>query len=661
MIPDKQFHIQLMRRRKDKNLIAIQKYAPHFMHLVEQKGKVPAGIYVGNSGEIDLVIEGQRVYGMDPRKVAQVQVEAFKREREAFYLVPSKITLYDENQLTKDAIDSLYRMKLGQVFGTTPNPDKLKELTSGELKEGQRLGALISVGLGLGYHLELLIDTYDIKYLIVIERDPEIFKASLYTANWEKILSYCASNERSLFLFVGYDDAEELSRQMVYQMGYVFNTPLLYYTPIFLHLFGPFYEKVGKLFTDRINEVSTGWGFFQDELWSLEYTLENIKRELPLFYGTKPVPSDAVAFVVGAGPSLEYALDFIKQNQHKAVIFSCGSAIGTLYQEGIKPDFHVEIERTKQTYDALVISADPDYLRTIPALYNNPMYPQVAELFDDPRIWLKANDTGASLFPPHIPRLNYSNPTVVNGGLSLAVNMGFREIYLFGTDMGYKDPKKHHARGNVALKEGTEFYKEKESQEYELEGNFGGTVYSNWLLVWARSMIQDLLKSAKGVRVYNTSDGAKIEFTKPIRIDQINLRGFKKSETLKLIDRNFSKDYLMDPFITQKAVELLESAKELELFVKGLFSRQIRDTRDMMDTMNSLYVFLYNKAVQGSGLFNMLRGGWMGLEHLCLFLTHQEGKLFQPAMDLLRDYLLSAVRLLEETLEPFLTVWMKPR
>ncbi|SNZ12116.1 6-hydroxymethylpterin diphosphokinase MptE-like protein [Hydrogenobacter hydrogenophilus] len=647
MIKDQRLQIELMRRRKDKNLIAIQRYAPHLMDLVNRKGKIKCGIYVGQNGEIDLVMEGSRVYNADPRAVAQIQLENFKKQKEGFYLIPST-----NRENPEKILDHKYKGKIIDLFGVEPQLDKLRDMVSQELKDGQHIGALFSVGLGFGYHLELLTDTYDIKYLFVVEKDPEVFKTSLYTANWEKLLAHYSCEGRAIVLFVG-DDPEELAKHMVYSIGYLYNTPLLYWSPVFIHLFGPFYEQVGKAFSDRIQEISMGWGFFQDELWSLEYTIENIKRELPLFYGKKTVPSDAVAFVIGAGPSLEYALDFIKQSQHRAVIFSCGSSIGTLYEEGIKPDFHVEIERTKMTYDALIKSASTDYLKELTAMYNNPMYPPVADLFKESLMWLKPNDAGSSLFPPDIPRIGYSNPTVVNGGLSLAIHMGFKEIYLFGTDMGYKDPKKHHARGNVALKEGTEFYKEKEVQEYELEGNFGGKVYTNGLLLWARSMIQDLLKMTKGVKVYNTSDGAKIEGTIPIKVGEITLRNFKKTEAIKLINSNFSKDYLKDNTIHQKAYTLLKEAQELQKVAHEFLSKQPRDLHELAYTLNAVFVWLYERR-DVSPLWSMLRGGYLQLEHLVLFLAHQEGKVPEGIHEVIRDYLKECAQKLSQVLEPFL-------
>ncbi len=642
---DKQVLINLMRKRKDRNLQAIQRYAPHLMDLVNRKGKVSCGIYIGDNGQIDLMMEGQRVYNMDPRLVAQMQFENFKKQRENLFVIPSVSS-------GRGHIDDIYKEKVVELFGQKPDPEKLKKAVEEELKEGQKLGALLSVGLGFGYHLELLTKAYDIRYLLVVEKDPEVFKTSLYTADWEMILRHYSENARVFLLFVG-DDPAELSKHMVYVLGNALNTPMLYFTPIFIHLFGPFYEQVGRHFSERINELVMGWGFVQDELWSLEYTLENIKKELPLYQAKKKVPSDSTAFVIGAGPSLEYALDFIKKNQERAVIFSCGSSIGTLYEEGIKPDFHVEIERTKFTYDALLQSASRDYLKELTVIFNNPMYPQVSELFKESLMFVKPNDTGGSLFPPEYPPVGYSNPTVVNAGLSLALHMGFKRVYLFGVDMGYKDPRKHHAKGNVALKEGSEFYKESEAQEHELEGNFGGKVYTNSMLLWARSMIQDLLKLYKDAEVFNTSDGAKIEGTIPARIDELSLSKFKKSEVVKLIKQDFSRKYAREDYIRRRLEDFMEDMQEFEALVERLFSANLQARGELVDALNFLYGWLYSQSKTGI-LFKILRGGFMQVEHLYLFLSHQEGKHHEECQSIIKSYLLEALERTKALIEPFL-------
>ncbi|SNZ12118.1 motility associated factor glycosyltransferase family protein [Hydrogenobacter hydrogenophilus] len=582
---------------KRKNLEYLQKVSPHFYNFLNLKGQVDCRV-IYQKGKWELLVNGKPIYGGDAYTNTKRQFEEYLQKPNSF---STPFHLYE---FPEDTIDGWFSQKLKQSL-TSIN-------LSESCKTQKSIGTVLVFGVGLGFHIDFFTQHYDIKQLILVETDVELIKPTLYTLDWEKILNVYDGKERIISFYL-HKDPELLAAGLLDHLAVYYNPALLTHFHIYLHRYDHILLEGSKKFWESNKSPIAGFGYFQDELWSLEYTIENIKRELPLFYGKKPVPSDAVAFVIGAGPSLEYALDFIKQNQHRAVIFSCGSSIGTLYEEGIKPDFHVEIERTKMTYDALIKSASTDYLKELTAMYNNPMYPPVADLFKESLMWLKPNDAGSSLFPPDIPRIGYSNPTVVNGGLSLAIHMGFKEIYLFGTDMGYKDPKKHHARGNVALKEGTEFYKEKEVQEYELEGNFGGKVYTNGLLLWARSMIQDLLKMTKGVKVYNTSDGAKIEGTIPIKVGEITLRNFKKTEAIKLINSNFSKDYLKGINIDQKIKKLLDQSRAYLEFLKGF---EVKNSDDFYRFVSQVGLEQWRYA--GSPFMNLFRPAFLNFSYSLL-------------------------------------------
>ena len=70
-------------------------------------------------------------------------------------------------------------------------------------------------------------------------------------------------------------------------------------------------------------------------------------------------------FIIANGPSLDDSIDVIAANKDRAILISCGSAISALHKVGIKPDIHVETERTKIVYDFLVNLNDPEYLQDI--------------------------------------------------------------------------------------------------------------------------------------------------------------------------------------------------------------------------------------------------------------------------------------------------------
>jgi len=638
--------IKRLEAQKERNIKYLQKKAPQILEMIKRPSKIDCGIYIDPAtGGIDLQINGQRVYGGDPYKISMGHIEDFERAGFKFYIKP------DVNTELKDMMmDMRHWYDYVQLSKEEPNVDFIKK----PVQQGDRFGTFICLGMGLGYHVVEISKRYDIKQFIIVERDPEILKASLFTIDWQFLEKYMRDN-RTFNIFIK-EDPEECAKDVVNYCQFVLNPPLSFDMPLFSYFAGEYYERFLKEFSQRFSHIFSGWGFFQDELWSVDYTLDNIKNEHSLFYGIKSVSSEAKAFLIGAGPSLDNCLDFIQENRERAVILSCGSSISTLHRAGIKPDFHIEIERTSVTYDALAWIGDLEYLKNIPLIFNNPMYPQVTTLFNESYMYLKQNDAGTFFFPPQIPRLSYSNPTVVNGGLSVAVHAGFKEIYLFGTDMGYKDPERHHATGNIALDDKTIFYIKDSGKDIEIDGNFGGKVYTNFILNWARRWIEDFLKTVPDVKVYNTSDGAKIKGAMPVKKEEINLTNFDKQKEIEKIKQSFLRDYLRDrEFIKKRLAQLEQETINYRRYALSQLSGKIKNTAQLMDALHNIFVWIYLNQVNNGMLHVVVRGGFLHYEHLAIFLCYQKEirgiNFISQTIDALRRYIEESTDMLLECIE----------
>lgn len=651
MSVDVQKIIQTLEERKNKNLRYLEKKAPQILEILKKPSKLKkCGIFIDkNNGLIDLQIEEERLYKGEPHKISLLNIDEFEKSGFKFYITPDINTplQYKESMFdTKHWYNYLLNAK------EDPNVNYVKK----PIRQGDRFGTFLCLGIGLGYHIVEISKRYDIKQLIIVERDPEILKASLFTIDWSFLEKYMKEN-RTFNVFIK-EDPLEAAKDVAYFCQFVLNPPLSFDMPVFAPFRGNYFDQFMEEFKERFYQIFSGWGFFQDEFWSAENTLENIKNKIPLFYGGQSLPSDAIAFIIGAGPSLDYSIDFIRENSDRAVIFSCGSSLSSLHRAGIKPDFHIDIERTVVTYDALVWIGDPDYLRSIPIIFNNPMYPLVSSLFDESYMYLKGNDAGTLFFKDYIPRLTFSNPSVVNGGVSFAINVGFKEIYLFGTDMGYKDPRKHHATDNIALDKNTYFYAEDLGKDIEVEGNFRGKVYTNRFLNWSRTWLEDLIKNFKELKVYNTSDGAKINGAEPKKLSEISLKRFDKIRTIKKIKDNFRLDYLSDfSFISSKLEQLYTETIKYRNYCLNQLKGNIKETYQLMDTLHNIFVWIYLNQINSGMLNYLVRGGFLHYEHLALFLCYQKeirGINFVPyTVEALRDYIKESTEMLLNLIEKY--------
>ncbi|MDC2888297.1 motility associated factor glycosyltransferase family protein [Psychrosphaera algicola] len=248
-------------------------------------------------------------------------------------------------------------------------------------------------------------------------------------------------------------------------------------------------------------------------------------------------------FVCGSGPSIDDAIDFIKNSQEKAVVVSCGTALKVFHKAGIVPDFHIEVERTKGVKEFLDTIDDPEYFSKITLIAMQNVMSTVVEKFGQTLLYLKPNDGGTDLIRVTHPKNNIahlfgSNPTVTNSAVAVCNYLDAKEVYLFGVDLGYKDPNQHHSKDSAYYNELKDKVNHKRfNSKKTAEANFGGTVFVNHVFDWARTSMEYALrrKTSRG-DCFNCSDGAKIIGAEPLQIDDINFGyEFDKNKFVSLV------------------------------------------------------------------------------------------------------------------------------
>jgi hypothetical protein len=395
---------------------------------------------------------------------------------------------------------------------------------------GDEIPLLIVFGSRLGWHLPRLLAEYKIRHLIVIETDLEAFRLSVFFQDYVQ-LSRLAMERGTNLIFIVQSDVEKIARSMTSAMLTSQGLP-----QFFIHGASLFYalddeEMVAKIrltIMETMWELFFGLGYFDDELVTIRHTFGNLKQHVPIYQHPKSIPDDAVAFIIGSGPSLDGLIPLLRQYGDRAVIFSCGTALGILHKMGIKPDFHIEKERQNIIAEVIQksISNDREFLKGVNFIGLNPVYPEVFGMFERCGMIVKAADTMGSIFevdgfPPEL--ILNGQPTVTNTAIDFALSAGFKSIYLFGVDMGSKDKEKHHSQHTVYLNLMPEedhlkkILAHQPSNDIVVPGNFGGEAHANKILAVARRMMSAAISNYPDAKVYNLNDGALIEHAIPLR------------------------------------------------------------------------------------------------------------------------------------------------
>lgn len=433
--------------------------------------------------------------------------------------------------------------------------DIFKRKSLFNLNSGDHVENLIMVGLGVGKHLEVIINELSLGRIFIFEPNFDFFFASLHVIDWGVILNESKAAGRHIYLNVGGQGKEYFNDIM--DQFYVVGAHSLsdtYFLPAFLtpNMAGA-YEKL----SNSLKVIVSVGENFDHVRYGISHTLNSIvkghrflkrSREHSLKFDvlSKPV------FIIGNGPSIDYSFQYIKEHRDDVIVISCGTVLKSLYKLGIRPDIHAEIEQNRATYCWISQVNDLEWLKSIRLLSVNGIHPETADLFKEVLIAFKEGETSTNFFNKELKNrgielqtLRFSYPTVSNMVIDFCVELGFEAIYLFGIDLGYKDIESHHSKFSAYYRDNEEGIfdaKVKFNDGISVEGNFAKRVFTKHEFKFSKDIFEMRLRRLpKRVQVYNCSDGVAIQNATPLLGENILIKsqGFSSQEALDEISEKW--------------------------------------------------------------------------------------------------------------------------
>ena len=511
--------------RFEQNMAAFRQYIPHIADMYEAYQPArPFRFFCNENGQPNLawLDDDVAVYGAEPYLICETLVTEFMEKGGL-----SKFSFSQEaNPLGFMHVE--YLNKLNAYLDDISAREVMLDRVPHEVPS-----ALI-FGVGLGYHLGYLYEQCKIGTLFLFEPDLDLFYGSLFCFDWTPLLAYLHQENLGLHILLGQDE-----ETIVKDFASAIHSRGSFLIANAFIMWGDQGDKIKKLIEKVQQEyylLVMGWGFFDDNLIALSHTINNIERGVPFLQKDRrisPQYQRTPIFIIANGPSLDESIAVIAENRDKAILISCGSAISALHKVGIKPDIHVETERTKIVYDFLVNLDDPDYLRDVLFLSTDVIHPDCATLFNNSALGFKLSEPGVVLYQNYFSQLKPCaglggvNPLVGNIGISAPIHLGFKHLYLFGLDNGYKHKGHHHSKLSS-------YYNDEENAGalgemmygdslWQREGNFGGMVISNAMFDTSRRVMEQVLATNDEVRCFNCSDGARIEKARALPSTEISL------------------------------------------------------------------------------------------------------------------------------------------
>ena len=352
------------------------------------------------------------------------------------------------------------------------------------------------IGMGLGEACLEAIQQYKNKpRIVVIEPHASLFWLAMPTEAFGKILEY-----DRLSIYVG---SQANAEQIVEDSNPVLpvGRNLLFIYPYRMQ---PIAEKIRQFensLKDHIRVVRQIWK--TTRLFG-KRMLKNSLANLPSLLDGTPLRvlrhrlKGKPILCVAAGPSLEEALPLLKKIDN-TVILACDSAVGSLFQAGIKPhivattDIHPSnikkfepyVDRLHESALAFAVEANPENIKIFPGTRRVGMTSYSRLVLD----WMNESLQLDCQLPV--------TSTVANFAVLLSIAMGAEPIVLVGVDQAYLQDKSH-ASGSVKT---TISSKE---QLFPVKSVNGGTVYAPSQLVTDRLLLERII-AQHSVRIINVS------------------------------------------------------------------------------------------------------------------------------------------------------------
>lgn len=627
-IDDNLFHTlaqQLQRQLEAqfiKNIRFFQKKLPDIAKKFETYNVEKVKLHLSPEGYLNLVnttLNNKPVYAYDPQQFCQDYVDQFAKTPLVYKVNFKAKNILDEENVTYVSIAN----RCHALLDGLP-----RRLDSQPLESST--DTLILNGIGMGYLIPQLLELSDIRNIIILEPHPDIFHASLHILDWEQVFHHFEQENHSIKLIV--DESPSKSMNSLRKHFYRIGTHHIINAYHIEHLSSKEMTVILERFIESARLDFLPSGYFDDEQVSLAHTVHNWRSQIPPLREFSPIENRSVdkpVFLIGNGPSLDTAKDFLKQNQDKAIIVSCGTTLGSLRKLGIKPDIHIEMERTRPVVEWISTSTDEAYRKDILLLALNTVHPDVFKMFDIRGMGMKTNDLGTHFFSQYISEgsnainLAYCNPTVGNAGMAFCVALGFRNIFMFGLDLGFSSGEQHHSKLSTHYKmddkhqKSLHLYDAKDKDNCEAIANFGGTVVTTHVYLSAKGSFERLISAIPKLRCFNTSNGILIEGAAPTKINEIQLEEKieNKSELVRaLYQQHFYTDGLK-PIDSDQAISIMFDPviKALDK-LKLLLATPPNDWEQAQLSINSLHKLILSLGLNNDTqyCYTLLKGSIYG-------------------------------------------------
>lgn len=572
------------------NLAFLSEYDNELYHRVDELSRmIENGVYKERyalefnmqDGDFDIydILNDKYLYNKSPKKFNDNLVRKVDFDEKSSILNVAKHFLYEfqEEVDRKDRFNfEDTELVTAMTFNDTWEYSKItNDFLTNRKRRLKNIKKFIFMGTLLGRHIPRIARKIDAKIYLVLERNLEIFRLSLFTVDY----TILAGNDGVIFSIM--DDTNDLEKKIMrfLNIGNLENYILKFSTTNI---------NVGEYIDTILRTLTTLDPTSYDYNRRLYIQLNratkyiNNRYKVLLFNKIKEEFSffrNIPILYLAAGPSLDENIDWIKKNQNKFFIVTIGAAYKKLLTNNIRIDIITSLDEshflsTMQFDDESVSKISKDTIILSGNMTNE-------------GVLKKFNQENLFLFELHksINKDNkyFSGYSIGEITLDILLHFNAKDIYLIGLDLALnQETGESHAKGSDSITSSLNLDEEQSRDTFsqvdsviKVKGNHSEVVFTTPLFFSSiQSANEILIGKEEDVNVYNISlHGAYFENTIPIKQNEIN------TENLKDIDFG-SKTFLSN--ITKYSIRELTEESKIEIeneinFLKKDILNKIKD------------------------------------------------------------------------------------
>lgn len=368
------------------------------------------------------------------------------------------------------------------------------------LKEAERLieasnikqdEDVLIIGFAMGYHVKRVLQIVKDRKIIVFEGNNDVFYKAIENIDFTEIF------RDPRFELVLCQDSRVFSSKLVKYLSIIPN--LLIHRPSMEILPTEYHEikDLLKKFLMKKGSIDRFLPLMYDNFEKVMMHYQDFEKIEDYFGKYRNVP----IILVGAGPSLDEDIQYLKKASNYAIIFSVGTAVKPLVKSGVIPH--------------MIIITDPqpivfEQIRTenleSPLIFLPTTYWKVIEYRGPKILALQEGFKESEYMAAKLGRnLIETGGSVITTALDIAIKMGCNPIIFTGVDLGFFNSKTH-------AKDTVHGNKKVDSFKYFVKSNEGNIIPTFLNLKIYHEWIQKRIEKEKRITFINTArNGAYIK------------------------------------------------------------------------------------------------------------------------------------------------------